>query len=88
MFFGKQLSKENQAVIAARIKQRVREFLPEGQYLILVQEIPCADHGCPTRATVISVCDEQGKNRRWGIHAPMSLVTFKEIEVVMNSTRL
>lgn len=83
MFGFLTLSKDKQAVLSARIKQRVKEFLPEGQYLILVQEIPCADQGCPTRATLISVCDEMGAYRKWAIHAPMQLITTKEIEIVM-----
>lgn len=83
MWGGAIISNENRAILAARIKQRVKEFLPEGQYIILVQEVPCADAACPTRATVISACDEQGNYQKWVIHAPMQLVTTKEIEIIM-----
>lgn len=83
MWGGAIISKENRAVLAARIKQRVKEYLPEGQYMIFVQEVPCGDTACPTRATVISVCDEQGSFQKWAIHAPMQLVTAKEIKMIM-----
>jgi len=83
MFGAAVISNEQRAIIAARIKQRVKELLPPADYILLVQEIPCPDGACPTRYTIISACDEAGNLRKWAIHAPMILVTSKEIELVI-----
>jgi len=83
MFRWGTISIAQQATLVARVKKRVKEFLPEGQYIILVQEVPCPDTACPMRATVISICNEAGEFTRLVIHAPLSMVTTKEVEYVM-----
>jgi len=83
MFRWGTITTEQQATLVARVKKRVKEFLPQGQYIILVQEVPCPDTGCPTRATVISICNEASEFTRLVIHAPLSMVTTKEVEYVM-----
>lgn len=70
---------EQQAALKARIKQRVKDFLPAGFYQISVEEVACADQHCLTRTTVISICDEAGRCRNATIHAPLNRVTTKEI---------
>jgi hypothetical protein len=78
-----EIPSENRTALIARIKQRVQECLPENRYTIRVQEVACADTGCPVRTTIISAIDEQGRCRRWAIHAPMHWVTISEIERVL-----
>jgi translation elongation factor EF-1beta len=82
MFRGYDIRPEDQAILVARIKQRVKEVLPDGWQLIGVSEIPCADSGCMLRVTRIAVRDMEGNKRYWSLHAPLSLVTAKEIAQV------
>lgn len=84
MFRSGTITTQQQTILVARVKKRVKDLLPQGQYIILVQEVPCSDTGCPIRATVISICNQAGEHNRLVIHAPLSMVTAKEVEYVMN----
>jgi hypothetical protein len=79
MFRGFDLSPAREAVLKARIKQRVKETLPEGAFQVSIEEVACTEPGCPTRTTVISIVAEGQPTRRVLVHAPLSLVTIKEI---------
>lgn len=54
-------------------------MLPAGWQIRQVTEVPCADAGCPLRITRIDVTDPAGLEQSWSLHAPLSLVTAKEV---------
>jgi hypothetical protein len=60
---------------AAAIKRWTREVLALSEdAVITVQEIACADPGCPLVETVIAVFEE-GRTRRWKLTRPRVAVT-------------
>jgi hypothetical protein len=60
---------------AAAIKQWTRELLGLGDdAVVTVQEIACADPGCPLVETVIVVFEET-RTRRWKLTRPRVAVT-------------
>lgn len=79
MFRGFDIRPEERVILTARIRQRVREMLPAGWQIKQVTEVPCSDAGCPLRITRIDVTDPTGHDRSWSLHAPLSLVTAKEV---------
>jgi hypothetical protein len=60
---------------ASAIKRWTRELLGLGEEVVItVQEIACADPGCPLVETVIAVFEET-RTRRWKLTRPRVAVT-------------
>jgi hypothetical protein len=79
MFRGFDIRPEERVILTARIRQRVKEMLPVGWQIRQVVEVPCSDTGCPLRITRVDVTDPAGQEQSWSLHAPLSLVTAKEV---------
>jgi hypothetical protein len=79
MFRGFDIRPEERVILTARIRQRVKEMLPSGWQIRQVVEVPCSDTGCPLLITRIDVTNPAGQDQSWSLHAPLSLVTAKEV---------
>lgn len=66
------------------VKDTVRATLglPE-EATVVVQELACAEPGCPPVETVIAVLGVGGTNRRWTLHGPISEVTESQVRSLL-----
>ena len=62
------------------LKAAVRDALGLGdEHAIVIQELTCAEPGCPPVETVIGVLTAGGPARRWTLHQPLSALTAEVV---------
>ena len=66
------------------LKTAVREALGlSDEDAIVIQELACAEPGCPPVETVIGVLSAGAPARRWTLHQPLSAVTAEAIRAAL-----
>jgi hypothetical protein len=66
------------------LKEAVREMLRLGdRHTVMVQQLACAEPGCPPVETVVAVLAAGDPPRRWTIHKPLSDVTADDIRTAL-----
>ena len=62
------------------LKAAVRDVLGLGdEHAIVIQELTCAEPGCPPVETVIGVLAAGAPARRWTLHQPLSGLTAEAV---------
>ena len=62
------------------LKAAVRDVLGLGdEDAIVIQELACAEPGCPPMETVIGVLTAGRPARRWALHQPLSALTAEAV---------
>ena len=62
------------------LKAAVRDVLGLGEeHAVVIQELACAEPGCPPVETVIGVLAAGGPARRWTLHQPLSSLTAEAV---------
>jgi hypothetical protein len=57
----------------AALKAVVRDTLQLGaEHTVVIQQLACAEPGCPPVETVIAVLSATGAARRWTLHQPLA----------------
>jgi hypothetical protein len=66
------------------LKAVVRDVLGlDGRHTVMVQQLACAEPGCPPVETVVAVLATGEVPRRWTIHKPLSDVTANDIRAAL-----
>ena len=66
------------------LKDAVRDVLGLGaEDAIVIQELACAEPGCPPVETVIGVLSAGAPARRWTLHQPVSGLTAEAIRAAL-----
>lgn len=73
--------------VTKTIKQWTRELLhlEEGNAVLFVSEIECADPGCPGTETHIMIAENEKKPQLLRIQKPLVFVRKKDIEQIVSS---
>lgn len=70
----------------AALKSVVRQVLGlDDRHTVVVQQLACAEPGCPPVETVVAVLAAGEEPRRWTLHKPLSTVTADDIRAVLTS---
>lgn len=68
------------------LKDAVREILGLGdRHTVMVQQLACAEPGCPPVETMVAVLAAGEPPRRWTIHKPLSDVAAHEVGTALTS---
>jgi hypothetical protein len=68
----------------AALKSVVRQVLGlDDRHTVVVQQLACAEPGCPPVETVVAVLAAGDQPRRWTLHKPLSDVTAEDIQVIL-----
>jgi hypothetical protein len=68
------------------LKQAVRHLLGvDDDTTVMVQQLTCAEPGCPPLETVIAVLPPDGPARRWTLHRPAEQVTEDDLRALLTT---
>lgn len=68
------------------LKAAVRQVLDlDDRHTVVVQQLACAEPGCPPVETVVAVLAAGEEPRRWTLHKPLSTVTADDIRAALTS---
>jgi hypothetical protein len=66
------------------LKAAVRQLLGlDDRHTVVVQQLACAEPGCPPVETVVAVLAAGEEPRRWTLHKPLSTVTPSDIRAAL-----
>ncbi|MGK5530436.1 hypothetical protein [Streptomyces sp. URMC 129] len=66
------------------LKQTVRHLLGlDDDTAVVIQQLACAEPGCPPLETVIAVLPPGGPARRWTLHRPVEQVTDDDVRTLL-----
>jgi hypothetical protein len=66
------------------LKAVVRDALHlDAEHTVVIQQLTCAEPGCPPVETVIAVLSADAAARRWTLHQPLTDITADAIRTVL-----
>ncbi|WP_462203678.1 metal ABC transporter permease [Frankia sp. CcWB3] len=70
---------------AAALKAVVRDMLLlDDSHTVVIQQLACAEPGCPPVETVIAVLSAGAPTRRWTLHQPMAELTAESVRAALS----